>query len=46
MAGLDPAIHDELPRASAIRILLSNLIMDPRVKPAGDKHEFVASDST
>jgi hypothetical protein len=46
MAGLDPAIQDELLRTCAVRFLLLNFIMDPRVKPAGDKHEFVASDST
>jgi hypothetical protein len=36
IAGLDPAIHDDVLLTSAVRFALRRGFMDPRVKPGGD----------
>ena len=36
MRGLDPRIHDELPRGMTLRPSLLNGLMDCRVKPGND----------
>jgi len=36
IAGLDPAIHDEEPRAKSVRLNPLRCLMDARVKPGHD----------
>jgi hypothetical protein len=42
MRGLDPRIHDELPRGITLRLPLLNSLMDCRVKPGNDSGEVGA----
>jgi hypothetical protein len=36
MRGLDPRIHDEMPRRTSLRLSLLHSLMDCRVKPGND----------
>jgi hypothetical protein len=41
MRGLDPRIHDEMPRRSPLRLSSRHGLMDCRVKPGNDSGEVV-----
>jgi hypothetical protein len=43
IAGLDPAIHDEVRRMQLVRFSVQKRIMDARVKPAHDRGEVIAN---
>jgi hypothetical protein len=43
IAGLDPAIHEAMPRAQPQGNTARNLIMDARVKPAHDESKIGAA---
>jgi hypothetical protein len=39
--GLDPGIHEALPRSMTLRLCSQNLTMDCRVRPGNDDGELV-----